>query len=134
MRSLTEHIPPFDKAILEVAFDELKEKLPPTTAEDFAGNIVWRIYTELCCSPEGRHVRNTDPHAGNAFKKWIDDETHYAIGEKTVDENAYARIRRSIVRSAAARAAELFGAWNGSTTPPRNSDDHRNLRASLKPE
>lgn len=134
MRSLAEQIPPFDKTILEVAFQELKEKLPPTTAEDFASDIVWRIYTELCCSPEGRHVRSTNPHAGNAFRKWINDEVHYAIGEKTVDENTYARIRRGIVRSAAARAAELFGAWNGSTTPPRGSDDDRNLRVSLKPE
>ena len=132
MPTLVELISPFDRAILETEFEQHKKKLPQTTAKDFVSKIVLRIYTELCCSPEGRAVRSPDPHAGNAFKKWIDEETHYAIGGNVIDENTYARIRRGILRSVSARAAELFGEWNGEAHPPKGSDDDRNLRISLK--
>lgn len=131
MSRLTELIPAPDRAILVEAFQQHQEALPKMTPEQFIDDIVWRIYTEVCCSPGGYHISSPRPHAGNAFKQWIDKEVHYALEGTPIDDANYAEVRHSIMRAVAARAAELFSAWGGKTYP-KDKNDERNLRASLR--
>lgn len=130
--SIVDDIPPEDRAVLAAALEEYRGRLPEKTPAEFMQGIMFRIYTELCCSLEGRRVRDMYPHAGNAYKKWVDQEVHFASEGMNIDAERYAKIRQDIVRAIAARAAELFSDWNGKWYPPMNSADYRNLRISLK--
>lgn len=132
MSHVTELIPEADRVILSAAFREDHETLPKMTAEEFIDDIIWRVYTEICCSPGGRHIQSPYPAAGIAFKQWVEKEVHYALEGTQIDDAKFQEVRRSILQAVAARAKELFGAWDGKTYP-RDKSDTRNLRTSLRP-
>lgn len=117
---------------MEAQFEELREKLPSMTAEQCITDIVWRVYTELCCSTAGRNIRSSQPHAKNALQQWIDCEVHYALEGKDVNDALHTEVREAILKGVVTRAVDLFSDWNGRTSPAHDANDDRNLRSSLR--
>jgi hypothetical protein len=89
-------------------------------------------------------------YSGQAFRKWIDDETHYCLTRPTPERGgfrwdpergrfdaegdfsgAYNEERRKVLRAAVRRAVEFFRDCEGFRWVPKGDD--RNLRAPLGP-
>ena len=132
MDSLTEVIPAQDRATLGAAFEQYhRDAVPSKTPKQFVGDIVRRIYTEICYA--NKQASHSMADAGRAFEQWVDRETHFEREMPGRDQEEYAKVRQAILYAVATRAAELFGAWNGNTYPQNSREDPRNLRTSLFP-
>jgi len=117
----------------------------PTSTEEFVGKLRWRLFTEWCCSPtEGsadeykyHPFKNTHPssYECEAFTKWIDDETLYALQRTGSDD--YGLVRHRVIGAAVKRAIEVFTEWNGDMPPYDKTGsrclDDRNVRCDLRP-
>ena len=134
-------IPQEDRYVMQEAYLQ-GNRLPGQNPEDVVHKIGWRIYTEFCLNTDWSEHDNYD---GQAYRKWIDDEIHYAFerqhqhGQRPQEykEREYACMRESVLRAVVARATELFLDWNGGTTPCLSPEhptvpDQRNLRANLE--
>lgn len=92
------------------------------SSEMFVDKIAWRIYTEWCMNSDERG--NPDTYNGEAFKKFIDDETYYAIKRlnRHVSDSESENIRNKVFEGLVERAVEFF----------YSNDTEENLRCSLE--
>lgn len=102
--------------------ENMKDKLWGLSSQSLVNNIAWRIYTEWCMNPEERG--NPDLYNGEAFKKFIDDESYYAIKRlnKYVSDSESENIRNKVFEGLVKRADEFF----------YTNNKKENLRGSLE--
>ena len=115
-----------DRSDLIKIYSQITDRL--YSSNNFVNKIAWRIYTEACMNQTERFEPNK--YNGEAFKKFINDETHYAI-ERTqkvglakvfLDESAFEDIRYKVLTGLVKKAIEFFS----------GSIDKGNLRCDLK--
>lgn len=111
-----------DREILINIYKNMNTSLCKHFSEVFVDRIAWRIYTEWCMNPNERG--NPDTYNGEAFRKFINDETYYAIkrSNRHVSDEESENIRRKVFEGLVKRADEFFYM--------NNNED--NLRCSLE--
>lgn len=103
--------------------------------DDIISQTAGRLYTEYCLQMNAEvGWGNYDEFDGQNYRKWIDDETHYAIERLRNDglvmtHQIYIDVHTKVIKAAILRAAMLLKEWDGSR--PKNEDDNRNLQAPL---
>jgi hypothetical protein len=155
MKSRHDGIPEADGDIIADIYERSPQKVfncppktaIPRTAQEFVGDLDWRIYTEWCMEgypgatrkKDGRgwDERYKDYEQVDPYSQWINRETHFAL-ERLMQKNPTAmtdELHRStrikVVQAAAKRAIELFASW-GDPWSASPKEDQRNLRTSLK--
>lgn len=111
-----------DRKILINIYEDMNDKLCGLSSQSFVNNIAWRIYTEWCMDPD--ESGNSDTYDGEAFRKFIDDETYWAIKRlnRHVPDEESKNIRRKVFEGLVNRADEFF----------RTDSGKENLRCSLE--
>jgi hypothetical protein len=136
---------PENEKIMADFYGQSRGKLGDLTGDKLVGNMEWRLYTEWCCNRGESRGKFHGSYKGEAFEKWIRDETHYAIeGEgfkwnpeqQRFDGNdnfaqVYEQKRERVLQASVKRAVEFFGKCKEHQWPYEG--DARNLRVSLKP-
>lgn len=103
--------------------------------DDIISLTAGRLYTEYCLQMNAEvGWKNYDEFDGQNYRKWIDDETHYAIERLrnnglVITHQIYIDVHTKVIKAAILRAAVLLEEWDGSR--PKNKDDNRNLQAPL---
>ncbi len=135
---ISRDIPSNDAIILRELYQRFHCSSLSQSSFSFVENIAWRIYTEWSMSPESQGKDHYNGYHGQAFTKFIDDETFYSMNRafksgKIQDRGniTFKEIRYKVLESIVKRAIELFRDWNGSTTP-LVIEDKRNLRTDLR--
>ena len=97
-----------DREILINIYEDMNTKLFNWPSEYFVDKIAWRSYTEWCMNPHERG--NPDNYNGEAFKKFINDETSYAIKRlnRHVSDEESKNIRYKVLKGLVRRADEFF--------------------------
>ncbi|MBT4166472.1 hypothetical protein HOE04_05520 [archaeon] len=97
------------------------------SAEDFMGNLEWRIYTEFCLdNPQGNH---RDYVGSQGFEKYILDEIHYEHERKGF-EGYEIEIRDKTLRAFTERGISFLKFCKDYRWPMEGDDG--NLRVSLE--
>ena len=131
-----------DVMIMSTFYDRKPEKVEDLTGGMVANNIEYRVYIEWCCD-----CRDVDhwSYNGEAFNKWVRDETHLALERADFKwdqkqnrfnsdgdfNQVYQQARKRVLEAVVGRAVELFRDWQGQTSP-QTRNDTRNLRDSLE--
>ncbi len=130
-KTRADYVPEEDRAIFEQVFEKQKDRLPGKEAKDFVNDMVWRIYTEICCNLEERpRYPESHIHGVQALTNWLNREAYFAVEKKEMNHDQYVEVRKKIAEAAARRAIELFSTWGG-TYPHHMKEDTRNLRSPL---
>lgn len=90
------------------------EQSVPYFPHNFANEIAWRIYTEACMNQEEKFDPNK--YNGEAFRKFVDDETHYAIERARKNgliicletKETFLDIRHRVLNGLVKKAVEFF--------------------------
>jgi len=111
-----------DRQILESGYDTFPDRCIFYNCGDFADAIAWRIYTEACMNPNEKF--NAGEYQGEAFLKFVGDETNYAIeriakGGLDINPN---EVRIVVLEGLIKRGIEFFD----------QSDKTKNLRCDLR--
>ena len=136
---------PQDKKTMVDFYGKSPQRIEGITGESLVRNLEWRIYTEWCCNkPESYWVQHTS-YKGNAFDKWVRDETHYGLEragyqwsdqQQRFDANGtfsmiYKDARDRVLFAIVKKAVEFFKDCRDYQWPVEG--DSRNLRTSLGP-
>ncbi|MBU0907639.1 MAG: hypothetical protein KKD18_00960 [Nanoarchaeota archaeon] len=104
---------------------------------EFAHAVGGRIYTEWCMSPESRGQDRCYNYQGQAFQRFVADETHYeglrraAAGEGDVwAPEVLLQRRRDVLVAFTLRAVKFFQETGGKSA---RMMDRENLRCDLEP-
>lgn len=103
-----------DRETLTCIYEKTSHEKVPYYPWEFVNEISWRVYTEACMNQEEKF--NPDKYNGEAFRKFVDDETHYAIEralkdgliQDSVTEKTYSDIRYKVLTGLVEKSVEFF--------------------------